>query len=319
MNFRQEWLQWWKSRGLASKTLPILLLALYWTTLLYLNGLHGDLIVMSLIPTILYYLGPKFHSVLSFLLPLFLTSIIYDSQRYYSDFLRGPIHVEQPYHFDKRFFGIATPEGVLTPNEWWQLHTSPILDFFCGVSYIIFIPFFVLTSAYFCFWASRKGTRKVSASEIRYRAPQMMWAFLWVNLIGYSTYYWYAAAPPWYVALYGLGPAQLGVPANLAGCARFDALVGLPIFKNWYGRSADVFGAIPSLHVSYPFIGAYFAWRFGALRLVTTAFYLLICFSAIYLDHHYVLDVLLGSGYALAVAMTCDWFWGREPKITDGN
>ena len=35
-------------------------------------------------------------------------------------------------------------------------------------------------------------------------------------------------------------------------------------------------------------------------RIPTIAFYLLMCFSAIYLQHHYVVDVLLGTLYAIA-------------------
>jgi membrane-associated phospholipid phosphatase len=58
----------------------------------------------------------------------------------------------------------------------------------------------------------------------------------------------------------------------------------------------------------------YYALRFGALRKSTFAFYLLMCFSAVYLNHHYVLDVLCGSAYALAVAFTTDLVWNWKLK-----
>ena len=120
-------------------------------------------------------------------------------------------------------------------------------------------------------------------------------------MLGYTTYYWYAAAPPWYVATYGLGPANLSVQANSAGCVRFDQLLGTHFFTEMYGRAADVFGAIPSLHVAYPLLAAFFAFRFGALRIFSFCFYVLMCFSAVYLNHHYVLDIIWGSSYALLV------------------
>ena len=91
---------------------------------------------------------------------------------------------------------------------------------------------------------------------------------------------------------------------HLAGCARFDALVGIPIFREWYGKSADVHGAIPSLHIAYPLMMAYYSLRFGALRAWSIFFYVLMCFSAVYLNHHYILDVIWGSVYAIGTAFT---------------
>jgi hypothetical protein len=306
--------QWWGNLSTGKKLWPLLLVIVYCAVMLSIGGLRFDLFMSAFVPLILYYVGPFAHPVLEFLLPLFLTSIIYDSQRYFADYIRGPIHVREPYEFDKRFFGINTPQGRLTPNEWWQLHTVAFLDFICGIAYIIFIPVFLLCAAYWRFWASRKGTALRPANSIRLRSTQVMWAFFWVNMIGYSTYYWYAASPPWYVALYGLGPARTDVPANLAGCARFDALVGIPIFHGWYGKSADVHGAIPSLHIAYPLQAVYYAFRFGALRRFTVFFYALMCFSAVYLNHHYVLDIIWGSAYAIAVAFTIDMIQNERFK-----
>lgn len=291
------------------KSFPLILYVGYLCVLQWLGGLRDDLIVVSTVGVLLYYGGTKTRPLYQFLLPLILTHIIYDTQRYYADLIRGVVHVEEPYRFDKFFFGIETASGRLTPNEWWQLHTHPILDFVCGIAYIIFIPVYLICAALWRFWYSRTGTALRPARSILLRSPQVMWAFFWVNMIGYSTYYWYAASPPWYVALYGFGPARLDVPANLAGCARFDALLGLPIFENWYGRSADVHGAIPSLHIAYPLMAVYYAFRFGSLKVFTTVFYLLMCFSAVYLNHHYILDVLWGSVYAIVVAFSTDMIW----------
>ncbi|NBX68177.1 MAG: hypothetical protein EBR01_04355 [Proteobacteria bacterium] len=312
--FKKEWSDWWRVLPVSKKIAPILLLATYWSVLIRLNGLRNDLVISSLLPTVLYYMGPRSYPVFQFTLPLFLTSIIYDSQRYYADYIRGPIHVREPYEFDKYFFGISTLTGKLTPNEWFQIHTHPILDFVCGLAYIIFIPVYVGCAAYFRFFASRTGTYLRHPRSILLRSPQMMWGFFWLNMIGYSTYYWYAASPPWYVALYGLGPARTDVLANVAGCARFDNLVGIPVFVNWYGKSADVHGAIPSLHIAYPLMAVYYAFRFGALKKFTVGFYLLMCFSAVYLNHHYILDIIWGSVYAVVVAFSVDMLWNHNLK-----
>ena len=44
--------------------------------------------------------------------------------------------------------------------------------------------------------------------------------------------------------------------------AHVDALMGWKYFAGFYGRSNDVFGAVPSLHVSYPLLVILYGWRF---------------------------------------------------------
>jgi len=253
-------------------------------------------------------------AVWRFFFPILLTVVVYESQRFFASALQGTIHVGEPYAFDWTYFSIPTAKGWLIPSEWWQLHTHPLLDFWCGLAYLGFFPVFIAVAAYYRFVLSRTGTRHCHARTILYRSPQLPWAFFWVNLLGYATYYLYPAAPPWYVAAYGFGPADPLVRANLAGCVRFDALIGLPVFAKMYAQSAQAFGAIPSLHVAYPLIAAYWAFRFGSLRVFNVGFYLLMCLAAVYFNHHYVLDVLLGSLYALVVVFTLDLTWNWKLK-----
>lgn len=264
----------------------------YWLLLHHYQSLKLEHILVGGMALALFWSGTKFQKWRTLFLPLLLTAMVYDSQRLYSDLLRGPIHVTEPYQFDRYFFGIHTPSGVLTLNEWWQKHTHPVLDFLCGFAYLIFIPEFFLAAAYFLFFLSPKESKLAS---------QMTWGFFWLNVLGYSTYYWYPAAPPWYVAEHGFGAANLAVQANLGGCARFDQILGLPIFKTWYGHSADVFGAIPSLHVAYPLLALIYALRMKRLRVWSATFYIWVSFSAVYLNHHYVLDIFWGSAYALLI------------------
>jgi membrane-associated phospholipid phosphatase len=85
--------------------------------------------------------------------------------------------------------------------------------------------------------------------------------------------------------------------------ARVDALIGVPYFAGMYGRSSDVFGAMPSLHVAYALIVALEGWSLfgGAARAASIVFFGLMCFSAVYLDHHWVLDAIAGVTYCVAV------------------
>ena len=223
--------------------------------------------------------------------PFLLYAIVYDSMRWYEDYIRSPIvHLSEPYDFDKRFFPIHDGSAVLTPNEWLQAHTNKALDFICGLAYTPF--FFIGESVLLALYLFATG------KELR--AERFVWIFAISNFVGFSLYYIYPAAPPWYVAAHGF-TADFSVRASAAGALRFDQLVGLPIMASFYGKSADVFGAIPSLHVVYPFLALLYGARLPRFRWVALGYWLLVCFSAVYLDHHYLLDLFAGLAIALAV------------------
>ena len=220
-------------------------------------------------------------------LPYLLYALVYDSMRWYADYIRSPIvHVHEPYDFDLRWFGIHG----LTPNEWLQRNTSAALDLICGLAYtpMLFIGESVLLSIYF-----------IAKGKVR-RAERFTWIFVIANFIGFACYYIYPAAPPWYVSDHGFA-VDLSVHASPAGAIRFDQLIGIPLMQGFYGKSADVFGAIPSLHVVYPFLAVIYGWYLRRFRLIAATYFLLVCFAAVYLNHHYLLDIFLGLAIALAV------------------
>ncbi len=234
-------------------------------------------------------------------LPYLLYALVYDSMRWYADYIRSPvIHVHEPYDFDLHWFGIHG----LTPNEWLQRHTSPVLDFLCGLAYtpMFFIGESILLSIWF-----------IAQGQVR-RAERFTWIFVISNFIGFVCYYVYPAAPPWYVSDHGF-VVDLAVHASPAGAIRFDQLIGLPLMHGFYGKSADVFGAIPSLHVVYPFLAMVYGWQLRRFRRIAAPYFLLVCFAAVYLNHHYLLDIFLGLAIALAVmAVVRAAFGAVEPR-----
>ena len=284
---------------------PLGFVACYWSAVAILGGFRSDHLVAGAVILALSYGGPRVRRVRELLTPLIATGIVFDSQRYCGH-LRSVVHVAEPYDLERRLFGIPTVGGVLTPNEWWQLHTHPALDLLAGGCYIGFIGAVVVVAAYFCFQVSRTGTTRRSAEFVRERAPRMMWSLFFVSLLGFFTQFAYATAPPWYVAVHGLGPADLATAPSPAGCLRLERLLGIPLFTSYYAREVNVFGAVPSLHVAFPMLAVYYAFQFGAGRVFSAALFLAMCFSAVYLNHHYVLDVLAGTAYAVLVAGASD-------------
>jgi membrane-associated phospholipid phosphatase len=78
-------------------------------------------------------------------------------------------------------------------------------------------------------------------------------------------------------------------------------MLGITYFQDMYQRGSAVFGALPSLHASYPLYGLLVTFRRASLpsTLLQVGYALLMAFAAVYLEHHYVIDVLLGILYTL--------------------
>jgi membrane-associated phospholipid phosphatase len=268
------------------------LVVLYLSTLKAIGGLGFEHVILAASALFFSLWSDGSRNLARVVFPFLLYGVVYDSMRWYAHLIRSPIvHVREPYDFDKRFFGIAGPAGLQTPNEWLQSRTNAVLDFLTGLSYtpFCFIGESVVLTLYWFF----RGEER--------RAIRFAWVFTIANFFGFTFYYSYPAAPPWYVADHGF-IADLTVRASAAGTIRFDQLIGFPLMQGFYGKSADVFGAIPSLHIVYPFLALCFAWRpLPRFRWAALAYFLLVCFSAVYLNHHYILDVLVGLFVATTV------------------
>ncbi len=214
--------------------------------------------------------------------------------------LRGAIHHVKTVHvadllaLEHQFFSVPTAEGQRALIDIIASNTHPLLDLLCGVTYLLWVPqVFALTA-----WLYVRA---------RSKALELAYGFLLVNLAGWAIWLLYPAAPPWYVDMYGTGAVVMDAPASTAGLARLDALLGVPITETIYSKSAYVFGAMPSLHVAYSTLVAGVAFPLaGKLRLATLAIACSMAFSAVYLRHHYLLDVVAGAALALPIT----WLMG---------
>jgi membrane-associated phospholipid phosphatase len=235
------------------------------------------------------------------LLPFALTGALYELLR--GPFShRGTVHVADLLALESRWFSISTAQGPRPLSELIASHTHAWLDLWCGATYLLFLIEILGVSLYLSF-------------RSRSRAWELSLGFLTINLLGWLIWLSYPAAPPWYVDGYGLQSSVREVTSSAAGLLRFDALLGVPLAASFYAKSANVFGAMPSLHVGYATLVACAVAPLGGwLRLGALAFAFSMAFSAVYLRHHYLVDVLAGVLLALAVvgaSRTTRWLVGN--------
>ena len=202
------------------------------------------------------------------------------------------VHVFLPYWYDKAVFGIGDFGNRVSCNELFATNHAPAVDFITGLAYLSFLPCACAFAAYLALVDRRRaGVR---------RARRFAWTFLGVNVAGFVTYLLCPVAPPWYVATHGFGPVNPAAHASPAALVRWDAMTGIPYFSRFYGQATEVFGALPSMHCAYPTLLMLFAWemRCKRLTLALLGYQILMCFSAVYLQHHYVTDAVAGITYA---------------------
>ena len=202
------------------------------------------------------------------------------------------VHVEWPYLYDKAVFGIGSFGERLSLNELFARHHWPVVDLITGCAYLSYIYVVLAFAAYL---ALVDGTRTG-----RQRARAIGWTFFGVNVAASVTYLLVPVAPPWYVSSHGFGPVDAATGGNPAALTRWDAMTGIPYFREFYSHATDVFGAMPSMHCAYPMLLLLYVRELGrpGLLVAMVAFWGLMCFSAVYLQHHYVSDVIVGTLYA---------------------
>ncbi len=255
----------------------------------FFTGLRIEHIGMTLLFLLLFFAGEQTRKLAVGLLPFILFGISYDWMRIYPNFRVNPVDIEQLYNLEKNLFGIYDNGQLLTPCEYFAIHHWPLADFFAGLFYLCWVPVPIA----FGLWLYFTGKRTL---YLRFAM-----VFLFVNLIGFVGYYIHPAAPPWYAINHGF-QVVFDMPGNVAGLGRFDQMIGFALFDSIYGRNANVFAAVPSLHAAYMLVALAYAVFNKCSRWIIALFASImvgIWCTAVYTSHHYIIDVLLGIGCAL--------------------
>lgn len=229
----------------------------------------------------LSWFGPAARRLSVSIAPFLFTGLVYYLYGQLMPYRRA-VHVGDLHAADLALFGVSFDGAPMLLPDWLALHARPWLDAITGAAYILYLPEVFGLGLWFHFRAPK-------------RALTLGLGFVLLNLVGMVIWFFWPAAPPWYVNLYGLGPANLQALPSAAGTARFDALLGIRLFHDFYARSVNVFGAMPSLHCAYPTMTFLIARGHDRrLDVATLLFALTVVFSSMYLQHHYALDALAG-------------------------
>ena len=258
------------------------LFASYWVV-----GFKSDQVVLVVIFNACYYSSALTRKFILGFSVFIVYWILFDYMKAIPNYKFNPVHIADLYNHEKSIFGINVNGKTLTPNEYWRLNASTVLDIMGGLFYICWIPVPLGFAAVLFF----KDRREFLGFAI---------TFFVVNLLGFVVYYSYPAAPPWYVYEHGFvfNPTT---KAGIGGLARFDQYFNVTIFRSIYTKGSNVFAAMPSLHSSYPIIVVYYGLKnkFGYANILLITVMVGIWFTAVYTSHHYILDVLAGITCAI--------------------
>jgi len=194
-------------------------------------------------------------------------------------------------------FGISLqkfPMTLLPCDEEWALDLVRLMDFLAALVYLLHfgVTWIFIFAIYFYF-------RKKSLFGYPVLQP---WTFIWcfglLNATAVMTHLGWPTAPPWYIEMYGFKTASYNITGDEAGLDRVDEMLEFPLFAKLYGSSPVVFGSFPSLHGSWPMMLGLFAPSIR-LKIVCLFYTIWVWWAAMYLNHHFLVDLLGGIPYVL--------------------
>jgi membrane-associated phospholipid phosphatase len=219
----------------------------------------------------------EFQKLLKSLLPFFILLLTFQGLRDYADNLsKSQIHVVELINAEKLLFHGNIPAFYLQNN----ISKLPFLNSINILTNILYMSHFVIPL--------------ITAIIIWYKKPRFYWSFVTgliiLSYLGFSTYIFYPAAPPWWATKYGYLTDQ---PVTLSPYFYPDLVET---------EGPNPVAAFPSLHMAYPtFVALFTYYIFGKKSKLIFLLPISIGFSAVYLGHHYVIDLIGGIIYALFV------------------
>jgi hypothetical protein len=217
--------------------------------------------------------------------PLAALLLAYDATRGLADGLGMTVHVTEPAAADRWLGGGVLPTVWLQDTldaDWWQ-----------ALAALVYGSHFVVTPVLLCVLWLRD--RRSWGRYVR--------LVLALSAAGLVTYVLYPAAPPWLAARDGVIE-----PVRRLSAVGWDVL-GLPhagaLLADSQGQVNQV-AAVPSLHTAFAVLTclvllpvAARAWQ----RVALVGYAVLMPLVLVWAGEHYVVDTVLGAGYAVAVVV----------------
>jgi len=230
--------------------------------------------------------------------------VAYDMMRGIADSVRHVINVVPPFKLELLLFGPLC--GGQIPSfyfEYFQVihdgELGKILLDIMGANFYTF-HFSAPLILGWIFWHTTSDRRTFY---------HFVYTLTVLNIMALVTFMLYPVAPPWYVYKYGLTQPVGFIQGSAGGLVNFDRLIGTKFLQSiWDTFNANLFAAIPSLHGAYPCVIAYFGMKkFRRLRPLWLLYPIGTWFSAVYLDEHYIIDLIIGLIYAVVAYYVVKW------------
>jgi hypothetical protein len=210
--------------------------------------------------------------------------------------LRGLAHTLRPepfympmIDFDRFVFGGHVPSVVL--QDWMWTGSVQWYDQLLGL--VARAHFFVPPTLLFLIWLTRR--------ELFYRCAIAM---VGVSVAGAVVFLLFPAAPPWRASEVGILPELVKIGTEQAAASPVDAprsFIANLMLPNPYA-------AVPSLHTAYSLLTLLFAFAWHRrVGYAFIAYPVVMWFTIVYFADHYVADIVVGAGMALAAW----WLAGR--------
>jgi len=234
--------------------------------------------------------------------PLVMCWILYDIMRGIVDNLRGVIHIKGPYDLELLLFGKLF--GNKIPAFFMQ-EIQNVMDgsLFKGAIDLICANFYTLHfgAPLIMAWILWHTTND------RRMHYSFAYTFTLLNILALITFYVYPAAPPWYVQQYGFVQPAGELFGTAGSLVNVDRMLQMKFFTTlWDNMNPNHFAAVPSLHGAYPVVIGFFLYKKFKKHLFLILLYPLgTWFAAVWLNHHYIIDLILGVIYiAIAYQIT---------------
>jgi len=244
------------------------------------------------------------------LYPMGLIGLLYDSMRFFRDIgvTADRVHLCDLRSLDIAFFGVGQGAERVSLPEWLQAHRTPVLDAYFAIPYGTFL-FVMVGYAIYLYFRREDLLRRFA------------WSYFFLNVAGFLTYHFYPAAPPWYFASHGCEVDMLAHASAGPNLESVDAMLGFGFFGGLYGRSNDLFGAMPSLHVAYPVLILFAGWHFHRWvgRTLGLLFFFSMTIASVYLLHHWVVDAVVGIVYGVASSVAAALLCAKRGEAHAGE